>query len=73
MMVSYMHDRTRGGFRVTVVMYRNLLSWRKGLHLGICSLGAKSAIISQRSIMKAYGDGEDVTATSCKARKASRR
>ena len=32
-MVSYMHGRTRGGCRVTVVMYRNLLSWRKGLHL----------------------------------------
>ena len=32
-MVSYMHGRTTGGYRVTVVMYRSLLSWRKGLHL----------------------------------------
>ena len=43
-MVSYMHGRTRGGCRVTVVMYTNLLSWCKGLHMGISSLGAKSAI-----------------------------
>ena len=38
-MVSYMHGRTTGGYRVTVVMYRvtvvmyrGRLSWRRGLH-----------------------------------------
>ena len=31
-MVSHMHGRTTGGYRVTVIMYRSRLSWRKGLH-----------------------------------------
>ena len=31
-MVSHMHGRTTGGYRVTVIMYRSRLSWRQGLH-----------------------------------------